>query len=102
MIAILRPASAYIVRIAYTRYSPETSIRFSVWFGAVYAHHGIPSLSSAGSQFQPKFSDGVVEVPGLSSTGSTLASLTDGSQYSDAWSWAGVGESAGPGSFTGA
>src|SRR5437660_663789 len=52
MTAILRWASAYSLRIAYTRYSPEVSMLSSVECGAVYAHHGMPSLSSAGSQFQ--------------------------------------------------
>ncbi len=59
-------------------------------------------MSSAGSQFQPKFSVGVVDVPGFSSTGSTFACRTPGWQYSDACSCAALGLSAGPGSWSGA
>jgi hypothetical protein len=56
----------------------------SVWKGAVYAHHGMPSFVSAGSHVGPKFCSAVAPVAGLRSTGSTLAWRTVGSHLSDA------------------
>src|SRR5882757_11338773 len=73
MIEILRPARAYIVRIPLTTYSPATWMSPRALSGSVTAHHGMPSLLSAGSQFQEKFECGLLPVPGTSRTGARPA-----------------------------
>src|SRR5690242_1503224 len=65
-------------------------------------HHGIPSASSAGSQFHLKFWSELTPVAGSSTTGSRPAVRMFGVQCTDPASAAGDAVYGGPGCVTGA